>query len=141
MSKIYRYIWISGGTGRTNIVHSTFLAKKKVLEHDLYLNQILHQFVLKKILGWIIKILRQGGARGPPLLFLYEVGIVVLINFISILVTPGIFLIQLVKTNITNMYLIHFHSKNNIQMRFPKSWVFKVSNPLQTFIISRNAVK
>ena len=42
---------------------------------------------------------------------------VVLIDFIAILLTPGIFLIQIVNTNV---YLIHFHSKNNIQMRFPK---------------------
>ena len=58
------------------------------------------------------------------LLLLYEISIVVLINFIAILVTPGIFLIQIININNTNMYLIHFHSKNNIKMRFPKSWVF-----------------
>ena len=52
-----------------------------------------------------------------PVLFLYEVSIVVLIGFIAILLTPGIFLIQIVNTN---MYLIHFHRKNNIQMCFPK---------------------
>ena len=72
------------------------------------------------------------------LLFLYKVSIVVLIDFIAILLTPGIFLIQIVNTN---MYLIHFHSKNNIKMYVPKSWVFKVSNPLQTFIIHHNVVK
>ena len=27
------------------------------------------------------------------------------------------------------MYLIHFHSNNNIKMHFNKSWVFKGSNP------------
>ena len=58
--------------------------------------------------------------RGPQralLLFLYEASIVVLIEFISKLLTPGIFLIQIVNTNNTNVYLkylIHFHSKNNI---------------------------
>ena len=51
-----------------------------------------------------------------PLLFFYEVSIVVLIDFIAILLTPGNFLIQIVNTN---MYLIHFH-KNIIKMRFPK---------------------
>ena len=61
---------------------------------------------------------------GAPLIFLYEVSIVVLIDFIAILVTPGIFLIQIVNTNNTNMNLIHFHSKNNIRMPFPESWVF-----------------
>ena len=57
---------------------------------------------------------------GAPLLFLYEVSIVVLIDFIAILITPGIFLTQIVNTNV---YLIYFHSKNNIKMSFPQSWV------------------
>ena len=59
-------------------------------------------------------------------MFLYEVSIVVLIDFTAILVTPGIFSIQIVNTNNINVYLIHFHSKNNIKIHFPKSWVFKV---------------
>ena len=50
--------------------------------------------------------------RGPQLeatlLFLYEVSIVVLIDFIAILLPPGIFLIQIVNTNKTNMYLNSF---------------------------------
>ena len=33
------------------------------------------------------------GPQGAPLLFLYELSIVVLIDFIAILLTPGIFLI------------------------------------------------
>ena len=53
--------------------------------------------------------------RGPQLLFIYEVSIVVLIDLIAILLTPGILLIQIVNTN---MNLIHFHSKNNIKMCF-----------------------
>ena len=48
--------------------------------------------------------------KRAPLLFLYEVSIVVLIDFIGILITPGIFLIQIVNANNTNMYLIHFHN-------------------------------
>ena len=81
--------------------------------------------------------------RGPgsPLLFLYEVSIVVLIDFIVTLVTPDIFLIQIVNTNNTNMYLIHFYIKNNIKMCFPKSWAFKVSKQCQAYIINRNALK
>ena len=63
------------------------------------------------------------GPQGATLLFLYKVSIVVLIDFIAILLTPGIFLIQILNIN---MYLIHFHSKNNIKMRYPKSMVFKV---------------
>ena len=65
---------------------------------------------------------------GAPLLFLYEVSIVVLIDFITILVTPGIFLIQIVNTN---MYLIHFYSKNYIKMHIPKSYVLKFQNRYQ----------
>ena len=54
--------------------------------------------------------------KGAPLLFLYKVSVVVLIDFLAIL-TPGIFLIQIVNTN---MYLINFHSKNIIKMIFRK---------------------
>ena len=68
---------------------------------------------------------RKREPQGASLLFLYEVSIVVLIDFIAILLTPGFFLIQTVNTSNSNVYLIHFHSKNNIKMRFPKSWVFK----------------
>ena len=60
------------------------------------------------------------GPQGAPLPFLYEVSIEVLIDFIAILLTPGIFLIQIANTDNTNMYLIHFHSKNIIKMCFPK---------------------
>ena len=66
-------------------------------------------------------------AQRAMLLFLYELSIVVLVDFIAILLTPGIFLIQIV---ITNMYLIHFYCKNNIKMHFPKSWVFKFQSLL-----------
>ena len=41
-------------------------------------------------LGYIIKKLRKG-AQGAPFLFLYELSMVVLIDFIAILLTPGIF--------------------------------------------------
>ena len=61
------------------------------------------------------------GPQGAAFLFLHEVSIVVLIDFIAILLTSGIFLIQLVNTNNTNVYLIYFHSKNNIKICFPKS--------------------
>ena len=84
---------------------------------------------------------KERGAPGALLLFFYEVSIVVIINFIAIFLTPGIFFIQIVNTNNTNMYLIYFHSKNNIKMHFPKICFFKVSKPLQTFIINCNAVK
>ena len=56
----------------------------------------------------------KSGPQGAALQFLYEVSIIVLIDFIAILLTPGIFLIQIVYTNNINAYLIHFHSKNKI---------------------------
>ena len=62
---------------------------------------------------------------GPRALFLYKVSIVVLIDFIAILLTPGIFLIQIVNTY---MYLIHFFIKNNIKMHIPNSYVLKFQN-------------
>ena len=67
------------------------------------------------------KILRKG-AQGDPLIFLYELSVVVLIDFIAILLTPGNFLIQIVDRN---MYLINFYIKNNIKMHFSKE-VLKV---------------
>ena len=60
------------------------------------------------------------GPQGAPLLFLYEVSIEVRIDFTAILLTPGIFLMQIVNTNNANMYLIQFHSKNITKMYFPK---------------------
>ena len=83
----------------------------------LYINQILHHFDLIFFSRMSNKILWKGGPQGTLLLFLYEVSIVVLIDFIAILLTPGIFLLQIVNKN---MYLIHFHSKNIIKMHFPK---------------------
>ena len=44
------------------------------------------------------------------------------------LITPGIFLIQIVNTD---MYLIHIYSENNIKMHFPKSWVLKFQNRIR----------
>ena len=67
------------------------------------------------------KIFTKRGPQRAPLLFLYEVSIVVQIDFIAILLTPGIFLIKILNTNNTNMYLIRFHSKNINKMCFPKS--------------------
>ena len=72
---------------------------------------------------------RKRGPQGAPLLFLYEVSIVVVIYFIPILLTPGILLIQIVNTN---MYF-HFYSKNIIKMRFPQS-IFFISKPQQAFL-------
>ena len=72
---------------------------------------------------------------GIPLLFLYKLSIVVLIDFIAILLTPGIFLIQI---DITNMYVINFYNKNNI-CQLARCFTFNVSgnvyfNELHTFL-------
>ena len=70
--------------------------KEKVQEHDLYLNQIRHNFDLIFFPRMNLKFYRKG-TKGALLLFLYKVSIVVLIDFMAILLTPGIFLIQIVK--------------------------------------------
>ena len=54
------------------------------------------------------------GPKGAPLRFLYEASMVVLIDFIAILLTPGIFLIQIININNTNVYVIRIYSKNMI---------------------------
>ena len=109
---IYEFWRICGGEDVHIPGHIFCLLLKKtekVKEHDLYLSQILHHFYLKFFPRINNKNFRK---RGPHSIDLYKV---------SILLTPGIFLIQIVNTNNTNMYLIHFHSKNNIKMSFPKS--------------------
>ena len=50
------------------------------------------------------------GPKGAPLAFFYEASMVVLIDFIAILLTPGIFLIQIININNTNMYVIRIYS-------------------------------
>ena len=58
--------------------------------------------------------------RGPKvalLLFLYEVSKAVLIDFIAMLITSGILLIQIVNTN---MYVIYFYSNIILKCIFPK---------------------
>ena len=70
------------------------------------------------------------------LLFLYEVSIVVLVDFIAILLSPGIFLIQIVNRN---MYLIYFYII--LKCIFQKLGFHKVSKLHQTFIFHQNVVK
>ena len=72
---------------------------------------------------------QRGPERGPPLFF-HEVNIVVLIDFIAMLLTPGIFLIQIVNTNNTNMYLIHLFKKILLNV-FSQKLCFKVSKPIR----------
>ena len=129
MSKIYRYIWISGGMrGHTySALHFFFIIRKNakstrawpiLKSNSTSFDYFFHMMNNKKI--------PKRGPQGALLLFLYKVSIVVLIDFIDILLSPGIFLIQIVTTNNANMCLIHFHSKNNIKMCFPKRLDFKV---------------
>ena len=85
---------------------------KKVQEHDLYLNRILHHFDLKHFfLGWIIKKLGKGGPRGAPISLRSEYGSS---NWFHCNTPNSRHLFN------TNMCLIHFHSKNIIKMHFPK---------------------
>ena len=47
---------------------------------------------------------KKRGTQGAPVLFLYDVSIVVLIDFTAMLITPGIFLIQIVNTNVPGKF-------------------------------------
>ena len=140
MSKIYRYIWILVGTGGHTYSTLHFFVyyskqRKKYKRYCKTYTEIKFYIILIFFffLGWIIKHLQKGTPEAP-LLFLYEVSTVVLIDFIAILLTLGIFLIQMVNTNNTNMYLIQFHSKNIINMHIPKSYVLKFQNCYQCSI-------
>ena len=98
---IYMHFGGEGGGRRGSLIHFLFIIQKnrKSTKHDLYLNQILHHFDLNFFPRMNNKKFTKMGPQGAPLLFLYEVSIVVLIHFIAILLTPGIFLIQIVKGN------------------------------------------
>ena len=65
------------------------------------------------------------GPKGAPLPFFYEASMVVLIDFIEILLTPGIFLIQIININNTNMYVIQIDSEN-MKIHFPNTCDFRV---------------
>ena len=104
--------------GRTwSAAHFLFIIQKsgKVQEHDLYL--IKFYIILIFFSGMNNKNFSKKGASGGP----NKLSVVVLIDFIAILLTPGIFLIQIVNTNIYLIQLIHFYNTNNIKMYFPKS--------------------
>ena len=100
-SKIYQYIWISKYINiyvqiPPYIFHRTFFvyySKKRIKYKSMTYTKIKHIILIHFFfLGWIIKKLPEG-AQGAPILFLYKLSIVVLIDFIAILLTPGIFLI------------------------------------------------
>ena len=129
MYKIYWCIWILGGMGGMYIFHCAFFVYywKQLKKYKSITYTKIKLYIV--MIGFFFprtnnKNFTKRGPQGAPLLFLYEVSIVVLIDFIAIILTPGIFLIKKFNINNTNMYLIHFHSKIIIKMRFPKSWVF-----------------
>ena len=66
------------------------------------------------------------GPKGAPLPFLYKASMVVLIDYIAILLTPGIFLIQIININNTNMYVIRIYSENMVKIHFPNICDFRV---------------
>ena len=72
------------------------------------------------------KKITKKGPKGAPLPFIYEASMVVLIDFIAILLTPGIFLIQIINLNNTNMYVIRIYSKNMMKIHFPNTCDFRV---------------
>ena len=134
MSKIYQYIWISEGTGDVHIPPSIFCLLFQKTEHDLYLNQILNLLIKKFFPIMNNKFFTKSESQARISLWSeYSSSNWFHSN------TPGIFLIQIVNTNNTNVYLINFHSKNNIKMRFLKSWVLKFQTNLNhsLFIATR----
>ena len=80
------------------------------------------------------------GPKGAPLPFLYEASMVVLIDFIAILLTPGIILIQIMNINNTNMCVIRIYTKNIMKIHFPNTCDFRVQKFNTEFIIDRSAV-
>ena len=131
MSKIYQYICISGGRGgrRGSPVHFLFIIKKNGKSTRawpiLKSNSTLFSFrtIFPRMNN---KNSTKRGPKGAPLPFLYEASMVVLIDFIAILRTPGIFLIQIININNTNMYVILIYSKNMMKIHFPNTCDFRV---------------
>ena len=119
MSKIYRYICISGGDGGDPPFIFCLLFKKTEKVPILKSNSTLFSFrtIFPRINN---KNFTKRGPKGAPLPFLYEAGMVVLIDFIAILLTPGILLIQIININNTNMYVIRIYSKNMMKIHFPQ---------------------
>ena len=107
---IYEF-WGYGGLGGNihipqYIFCLSFKKTEKVQGHYLYLNQILHNFDLEHFFH-ILTSLRSEYSTS---------------NWFHSNTLNSMHLFN------TNMYLIHFHSKHIINICFPKSWVFKVSN-------------
>ena len=86
---IYKFRGIRGDIHIPPYIFCLLFKKiEKVQEHDLYLNQILHHFDFYFFFRRMNnKNFTKKGPQGPPLPFLYEVSILVLIDFIAILLT------------------------------------------------------
>ena len=132
MSKIYQYICILGGTGggqRGSPFHFLFIiqinGKSTRAWPILKSNSTLFSFrtIFPRMNN---KNFTKRGPKGAPLPFLYEASMVVLIHFIAILLTLGIFLIQIININNTNMYVIRIYSKNMMKIHFPNTCDFRV---------------
>ena len=103
-----------------------FKKTKKIQEHDLILKSNSTLFLFRTNFPRMNnKNFTKRGPKGAPLPFLYAASMVVLIDFIAILLTPGIFLIQIININNTNMYVIHIYSKNT-KIHFPNTCDFRV---------------
>ena len=109
----YIDIYEFGGYGGMYIFHRTFFvyySKKRKKYKSMTYTKIKFYIILISNLFTRMnnKKIRKRGSQGALLLFLYEVSIVVLIDFMAILLPPGIFLIKIVNTNNTIMYLNSF---------------------------------
>ena len=120
---IYMHFGGDGGGRRGSLVHFLFIIQKNGKStrawHILKSNSTLFSFrtIFARMNN---KNFTKRGPKGAPIPFLYEASMVVLIDFIAILLTPVIFLIQILNTSNTKMYLIQFHCKNIIKMCFPQ---------------------
>ena len=111
---IYMNLEGYGGGGCTySTVHFLFIIKRNGKKYkSITYTKIKFYIILISIFFPRVnnKKFRNRGTQRVTLLFFYEVSIVVLIDFIAILLPPGIFLIQIVNTNNTKMYLNSFNS-------------------------------
>ena len=132
MSKIYRYICVSGetgGDGEDPPFTFCLLFKKNGKSTRAWPILKSHStlFSLRTIFPRMNnKNVTKRGPKGAPLPFLYEASMVVLNYFIAILLTPGIFLIQIININNTNMYVIQIYSENMMKIHFPNTCDFRV---------------
>ena len=124
---IYMHFGRDGGGWRGSPVHFLFIIQKNGKSTRAWpiLKSISTLFSFRTIFPRMNN--KNFMKRGPnPLPFLYEASMVVLIDFIAILLIPGIFLIQIININNTNMYVIHIYSKNMMKINFPNTCDFRV---------------